>query len=160
VWGECVRREGGRRELAHPRLTRHNHYLAGASLGLAPAPHEHFNFFPAPNQWSQRGATQRIEPGLNEWVGPQHLQYLDFSFDSPHVDRTKIAVVEEVPHKRPRCLVDQHTIRWCNRLQPSSPGRCFSDRGSFLTFPRADQITDNDKASGYCNPDLERLACI
>jgi len=63
--GEPFQQRGGQPRFANTGLTGQQHYLTFAGLCLRPAPQEQFEFFFAPDEFSQSASVQSVEAALD-----------------------------------------------------------------------------------------------
>jgi hypothetical protein len=61
----CFQQRRSQSRLADTGFSREQHHLAFAGLCLRPAPQQEFEFFFAPDEFSQSASVQSIEPALD-----------------------------------------------------------------------------------------------
>ena len=124
--------------------------LATRGFGARPSPHQQVNFLLTPDQTCQCRSAQCLEPA-GDSAGTEHLPHQDGGRDALDLDRTEVAVLEQITEQPARAWGDHDGFRLGQCLQPGGEFGRFADDRLLLRRAFPNQVADNDQPGG--NPD-------
>jgi hypothetical protein len=136
---------GNDARLADARLAGKQDGLALAVFRPRPTAQQRFDLLLATDQGAEHGGAQRLETTLHR-ARPKRLPDLHRRANAPDRDGADVAIIEEIAEQTPRLARDQHASGLGQALPSGGEVRRFTDDTTFLHFPAADQIADDDKA--------------
>src|ERR1700744_5878309 len=107
------------------------HHLTFAGLALGPAPKQQFEFFFPPDERSQAGRVQRLEPTFRR-TRPQRCPGSHRSGNALEILWSEVLQLKEIAEKSSRGLGNDHHVRVCDPLQTRRQIRRLADNTTLL----------------------------